>query len=179
MAPIVPDSKNWTWVLDRACPECGYFVGELDPIFVPDVVRQNAAVWQQVLAGENVAVRTRDDRWSTLEYGAHVRDVFRVFHARISLMLNEDNPTFENWDQDATAIAESYGTQDPAKVAAELAAAAEEIATLIESITPDDWQRGGRRSDGSAFTLYRWVQYFAHDPLHHLWDVTGQGGGRS
>ena len=22
--PIVPDDKNWTWVLERACPECGF-----------------------------------------------------------------------------------------------------------------------------------------------------------
>ena len=22
--PITPDTKDWTWVLDRPCPECGY-----------------------------------------------------------------------------------------------------------------------------------------------------------
>jgi len=23
-APITPDTKDWTWVLDKPCPECGY-----------------------------------------------------------------------------------------------------------------------------------------------------------
>jgi hypothetical protein len=23
-APIVPDTKDWTWVLERPCPECGF-----------------------------------------------------------------------------------------------------------------------------------------------------------
>ena len=22
--PIDPDTKDWTWVLDRPCPECGF-----------------------------------------------------------------------------------------------------------------------------------------------------------
>ena len=22
--PIEPDAKDWTWVLDRPCPECGF-----------------------------------------------------------------------------------------------------------------------------------------------------------
>ncbi|MET0797746.1 MAG: DinB family protein, partial [Rhodococcus sp. (in: high G+C Gram-positive bacteria)] len=22
--PIEPDTKNWTWVLDSACPDCGF-----------------------------------------------------------------------------------------------------------------------------------------------------------
>lgn len=30
--------------------------------------------------------------------------------------------TFENWDQDATAVAERYGQQDPTTMAIELAA---------------------------------------------------------
>jgi two-component system chemotaxis response regulator CheB len=39
---------------------------------------------------------------------------------RLQLLLTQDDPEFENWDQDATAVAERYGEQDPAVVAAEL-----------------------------------------------------------
>lgn len=175
MTAIVPDAKDWTWVLDRACPECGFFVGELDPAFVPDVIRENAAGWQEALTTPRVAIRSREDRWSTLEYAAHVRDVFRIFITRFTLILTEDNPRFDNWDQDATAVAERYAEQDPAHVAAGLTAAANDVAHLIETINAADWQREGTRSDGHTFTLHNWVLYFAHDPLHHLWDVTGVG----
>ena len=35
-------------------------------------------------------------------------------------MLSEDEPQFPNWDQDDTAIADDYPSQDPAVVATEL-----------------------------------------------------------
>jgi hypothetical protein len=61
--------------------------------------------------------------WSPLEYGAHVRDVYRLFDARLVQMLTEDTPSFANWDQDETAIKERYSEQDPELVADELEAA--------------------------------------------------------
>lgn len=175
MTPIVPDGKDWTWVLTRPCPECGYEVSQLDPEFVPDIVRENAADWIAALATDGVAVRSREDRWSTLEYGAHVRDVFLVFTDRFRAILEQDEPVFPNWDQDATAIERAYGEQDPAVVAVELAAAAEEVAAVIEGVRASEWARVGTRSNGTSLDLAGWVRYFAHDPLHHLWDVTGIG----
>ena len=71
---IIPDDKNWTWVLERACPECGF-----------------------------------------------------------------DASTFP-----ATAVAAQV------------------------------WGRTGIRSDGAAFTVDTFARYFLHDPVHHLWDVTGE-----
>ncbi|PVY29285.1 hypothetical protein C7458_10631 [Williamsia muralis] len=26
---IVPDTKNWTWVLERPCPDCGFDPSEI------------------------------------------------------------------------------------------------------------------------------------------------------
>jgi len=58
-----------------------------------------------------------------LEYGCHVGDAFRIGVLRLQRLLNEDNPTFDNWDQDETAAADRYGGQDPSVVADELVAA--------------------------------------------------------
>ena len=55
--------------------------------------------------------------WSALEYGCHVRDVFRRFDERLHLMLSETDPLFANWDQDATAVEDDYAGQDPVVVA--------------------------------------------------------------
>ncbi len=88
-------------------------------------------------------------------------------------MLERDDPVFASWDQDETAVAERYGEQDPATVAAELAAEAEAIATRFEAVEGDQWERPGRRSDGSVFTVASFARYFVHDLLHHVHDVTG------
>ncbi len=51
--------------------------------------------------------------WSPLEYACHVRDVHLLFAERVRLMLEQDGPTFDNWDQDVTAVESAYGSQDP------------------------------------------------------------------
>ena len=124
-----------------------------------------------------VASRPQPDVWSPLEYGVHVRDVFRLFDQRLMLMLTEDDPLFANWDQDETARRERYGEQDPEVVADELEAAAGTMVGHITALRPDQLDRTGRRSDGSEFTVVTLLQYFLHDVVHHLWDVTGQQDG--
>ena len=76
---IVPDTKDWTWVLDRVCDECGYDASAVNRPDVPSTVRGNAADWLQVLATPEVRRRPAPRVWSPLEYGCHVRDVFRIF----------------------------------------------------------------------------------------------------
>jgi hypothetical protein len=87
-------------------------------------------------------------------------------------MLNEDDPTFANWDQDEAAVAERYGEQDPAVVADELRAAATVIAASLRAVTTDQLGRTGTRSDGAHFTIDSFARYVLHDPIHHLWDVS-------
>jgi hypothetical protein len=38
-------------------------------------------------------------------------------------------------------------------------------------VRDDQLVRTGRRSDGSVFTVTTLAVYYAHDPVHHLWDV--------
>jgi len=170
--PIDPDTKNWTWVLDRRCPECGFEAGAVQVSGIPALIAENAAGWRPVLARADVRTRPDDTTWSALEYGAHVRDVYRLFARRLAWMLAQEDPQFENWDQDATAVAERYHEQDPATVASGLATAAAAVAQAFAAVTPDQHSRTGRRSDGSRFTVESLGQYFIHDPVHHLWDVT-------
>lgn len=169
--PITPDTKDWTWVLERPCRDCGFSAADLSFEKVPSLVRQNAAAWAPVLTRLDVAIRPDDDTWSALEYAAHVRDVFRIFDLRLHLMLAEDDPLFVNWDQDATAVSERYNEQDPATVATELADAAASVAEAFGAVPLSERQRTGRRSDGARFTVTTLAQYFVHDPTHHLHDV--------
>ena len=171
---IVPDTKDWTWVLQRRCPECGFNTNGFPVEAVPGMIGANAASWRNVLAKAGVRDRPDPGTWSTLEYGCHVRDVFRRFGQRLELMLTQDDPLFPNWDQDVTAVQDRYAEQDPAQVAAELRTAALAIAGRFKGVTGAQWQRPGRRSDGASFTVDTFARYFMHDPVHHLWDVTGR-----
>lgn len=168
---IVPDTKNWTWVLEKRCDDCGFDASVFDAAQTGPAVRDLSKRWQVVLARPDVSVRPRPDVWSPLEYGCHVRDVFRVFDDRVALMVSEDDPRFANWDQDTTAIEDDYASQDAQIVAVQLAEAAQSLADRFDAVGADQWDRRGFRSDGSAFTVESLGRYLMHDPVHHLWDV--------
>jgi len=168
---IVPDDKNWTWVLERPCPQCG-FVGEsFDAHDAPSTIQHNARRWAELLASPMVRERPNDSTWSALEYACHVRDVYRLYLYRLDLMRDQDGPRFANWDQDETAITDRYDLQDPVEVAGELAVAADLLAHAFASVRDDEWQRTGFRSDGAAFTIDSFTRYMVHDPVHHVYDA--------
>lgn len=174
--PAQPDDKDWTWVLERPCPDCGASVGELSMSTVAELNDRCAARFAEVLLGDSNWVRARPEpsTWSPLEYACHVRDVFALFARRLELMLTADDPLFANWDPNVTALESEYHLADPQQVAAEIAEAGTEIAAKFASLRPEQWERPGRRSDGAAFSVLTFARYEIHDPLHHLWDVTGE-----
>jgi hypothetical protein len=170
-----PDTKDWTWVLGRRCDQCGLSAGDIKPEDFAPRAFVAAEEWVQILrSSPAVTARPEPDVWSPLEYGAHVRDVYRLFDARLVQMLTEDNPTFAYWNQDETAVNDRYSEQDPEVVADELEAEAQRFVARIQSLTPEQYSRRGNRSDGAEFTVATFLQYFLHDVIHHLWDVTGQ-----
>ena len=169
---IVPDDKDWTWVLERQCPDCAFDAHTIAVRDIGMITRDVASQWEVVLGLPGSTVRPRPDVWSASEYGCHVRDVFRLFDERLILMLERDDPAFANWDQDATAIADRYDQQDPLIVRRELVVAGDQVAERFDQVSGTQWSRTGRRSDGATFTVETFGKYFLHDPIHHLWDVS-------
>jgi DinB superfamily len=169
--PIEPDTKDWTWVLSRPCPECGFDAASVHHTEVAVRIRSDAAEWVRRLGEAGVRTRPQPTVWSTLEYGCHVRDVHRIFNHRVQLMLEQDEPQFPNWDQDETAIADDYTAQHPATVATELFDAASVVADTYANVPSDAWSRRGLRSNGSEFTIATIAIYHLHDIVHHAYDV--------
>ena len=119
--------------------------------------------------------RPRPDKWSALEYGCHVRDVLRLYDYRLGLMLTEDDPLYPNWDQDETAVADRYDTQDPAAVGGGARTPRRRRSRPASAPSPAI-SGNGRAGAATApsFTVETFASYFIHDPVHHLYDVTGQ-----
>ena len=169
---IEPDTKDWTWVLQRACPECGQDVSSVPGPEVPARLRQAAEQWHELLnSGRDVRTRPGPGTWSPLEYACHARDVFVVFDRRFAQLLEQDRPRFANWDQDASAVQGRYAEQDPAVVADEVPATGRVLTDRLAAVRPEQWAREGRRSDGAEFTTETLARYLLHDVLHHLHDV--------
>jgi hypothetical protein len=171
--PIVPDEKDWTWVLTRPCPECSFDASTVTPSTVPGSIDSMLPRWRAVLRRPNAAERPDEQTWSALEYACHVRDVFSLFDQRLNLMLDSDDARFDNWDQDQTAVDKDYANADTAVVSAELTAEGKQAAESFAAVREAEWGRRGLRSNGSEFTVLTLSQYFLHDVIHHLHDVYG------
>ena len=172
-APAVPptDDKDWTWVVDKPCPECGFDSSALARDGLPTRIRETMAAIVTRLDEPGATERPAPTVWSPLEYACHVRDVCHLYDVRVGRMLDEDDPLFANWDQDRTAVEERYWEQDPTVVAADAMSNAEVIATRFARVSGPQWNRPGRRSDGAVFTVDSIGRYFLHDLVHHLHDV--------
>jgi hypothetical protein len=168
---IDPDDKDWTWVTEKRCPDCGFDASQVSGDRLPTQLRAAAQPWPRVLVRPDANVRPNPTTWSPLEYGAHVRDVYRIFDDRLTLMLTTDDAVFENWDQDAAAIAGNYPLGDPEAVADAIQESAEELAADYAEVPDDAWERRGLRSNGSHFTVLTLGRYCLHDLVHHLYDV--------
>jgi hypothetical protein len=168
---IVPDGKDWTWTLRRRCPDCGFEAAAVPANDIAARVTAYTDPWPHRLEHPDATTRPTPATWSPLEYACHVRDVCRLFEGRLRLILGEDRPTFANWDQDATAVAEGYAEQEPVAVGREVVVAAAGLAGAYAGVPAAAWSRTGLRSDGSEFTALTLGQYGLHDLAHHLWDV--------
>lgn len=166
---IEPEDKDWTYVITDGCVECG-FVPQ-DAARTGALLRATLPAWRAALTRPDASARPAPTVWSAVEYGSHVRDTARIFRGRLERMLTEDDPTFPNWDQDATAVEEDYFHADPAVVLEELEHEANATADAFDAVSGDGWQRPGRRSNGSVFTVETFAVYFLHDVVHHVSDV--------
>jgi hypothetical protein len=56
---IEPDTKDWTWVLQRPCPDCGLDTRSLPRDGIAGLTRATAAAWQDLLTGQMVSPGVR------------------------------------------------------------------------------------------------------------------------
>jgi hypothetical protein len=168
-----PDVKDWTWAMREPCPHCGFDATKVARAEVPALARRFTGVVTEAVLRPGAERRPAPAVWSPVEYGCHVRDVCELFERRLQLMLAEDDPTFANWDQDETALEQRYWEQPAKQVAAAIRRRAERLADSFAGVTGSQWERTGRRSNGTEFTVDTFARYLLHDLAHHAWDVTG------
>ena len=167
---IVPDTKDWTWVLDRPCPDCGFDPSAQSLADLPRPFHDTAMAWSGVLARADVADRPRRRRVVPAGVRLPRPRRARALRPAAAADARRGRATFANWDQDATAVERDYGSQDPAAVAVELIEAAGTVAGVYATVT-DATAARGIRSNGDEFTVETLGSYHLHDVVHHLHDV--------
>jgi hypothetical protein len=138
-----------------------------------------AGSWRTfLLATDDGSVRTNPAPgiFSPIQYGAHVRDIQRVYGDRILLMLTEENPVFSQFNPDEDAW-NGYNQLDRGVLADDIEEQAQRLSGILQRLEPDDWSRTMTRDGGNdgvfRFTVGGLASYAVHESHHHLLDANG------
>jgi FMN phosphatase YigB (HAD superfamily) len=113
---------------------------------------------QRPLAGE----------WSLTEVVCHLRDVEREINLpRLKKITKEDNPFIPGVDSDVWAVARGYQSQDGLAALRDFVSVRMETLDLLDSLSPDDWQRPVQHAIFGPTSLREIASFIAgHDRLH-------------
>ena len=161
------------------CPQCGDHPASLAPSALGPLAVERAEAWREFLDhADDDYLRTSPEFgvFSPLQYGAHVRDIIRVYTDRIELGLEQDSPTVpifnppqEEWER--------YNTLDARELGAAIVAQAQRLDAIASRMEPDKWRRIVVNDRGPygvySFTLAGLACNAVHETHHHLLDATG------
>ena len=173
--------EGWQWAraqTDR-CPQCGHHPAAFDRADLGGQLMELAASWRTfLLDADDHYLRTNPAPgiFSPLQYGAHVRDIQRVYGDRILLMLEEDDPVFPQFNPDEEAW-NGYNRLDPGVLADDIETQASRLAGILDQLEVGDWSRTMTRDGGHdgvyQFTVAGLANYAVHESHHHLLDANG------
>jgi len=105
-------------------------------------------------------------RWSTRQIVHHLGDSEVTAAVRIRLLLAEDNPTIQGYDQEQFAKRLHYDR--PHETSLEVFRwARESTAELLERLTPAEWLREGTHTEAGRYGVEAWLKTYAEHAHRH------------
>lgn len=108
------------------------------------------------------------DGWSVVQVLCHLRDFEGFFRGRVELMLAQENPDLPGYDHEALAIERDYQHQDLRAVFADLLEQRRAFTALFETLTPEQFARGGVHPENGPITVFDALVQLTHHDLTHL-----------
>lgn len=154
---------------------CGFVWETVDEAEIgPRILAGTAAIAETLRRHADVATRRpQPDRWSTLEYSAHVRDVLLHVRDRFVIGLVEDDPEFKPLYRDQRVDLGLYADDSVDVVADELATAAALFVRTLAAIGTEQLDRPCQYAFPTVRRrTLRWMgQQVVHEVEHHRSDV--------
>jgi hypothetical protein len=106
-------------------------------------------------------------KWSACEIVHHLADSETTSALRLRLLLAEDRPVIQGYDQDQYAIRLRYNERniDPALDAFRAARAV--TTQLLELMSEEDWAREGVHTESGRYTAEDWLRIYAAHAHNH------------
>jgi DinB superfamily len=107
--------------------------------------------------------------WCAKEVLGHLIEAERRgFAGRLRIILANDNPTFESWDQNEVSRARHDCERDCGALLTEFSALREESAVLVAGLAPNDLTRGGQHPKVGYLRIGDLLHEWVHHDRNHL-----------
>jgi hypothetical protein len=110
--------------------------------------------------------RLPEGGWSARMVAHHLADSEATAYVRLRRLIAEDEPLIAGYDEAEFARRLHYDRPIEPSLAV-LRSVREANLQLLESITPDEWERSGRHSDSGAYSVDDWLRIYAHHSHDH------------
>jgi hypothetical protein len=142
-------------------------LGERDPL----VVMTELVPWiEQQIRGLDPAVLRRPEaagKWSVMEVVHHLADTELVYGFRVRMVLTQDTPPLQGYDQDTWARTFRYREMPLPDVLAQLAVLRSANLRLLRGLEPEQWKRVGLHSERGLESVEHIVRMIGgHDLVH-------------
>jgi hypothetical protein len=120
------------------------------------------------MSREQVVARPIPGKWSTLEVVCHLADFEIVFADRIKRVVAENEPTLFGGDPMAFAARLAYNQRNLDEELLLIALIRQQVARILRTLKPEDFQRRGMHSESGPMTLEALVQRITGHIPHHV-----------
>lgn len=111
----------------------------------------------------------QDGGFGMVEILPHMRDWETILGERVARILEEDEPSLEEYDDSLWAIEHAYREQDPRQALQEFSALRSSLVARLEALPPEQWSRVGILAKHGRVTLHWLLDRFCdHDAKHVL-----------
>lgn len=110
--------------------------------------------------------RPAPNKWSAREIVHHLADAEMMAAVRLRLLLAEDRPTIQNYDQEEFVRRLYYDR--PIALSAEVFQAARRATSeILDRMTDAEWTREGTHSAHGRYTVEHWLRVYGDHAFHH------------
>ena len=120
------------------------------------------------MSHEQAVARPVPGKWSTLEVVCHLADFEIIGADRIKRVIAENEPTLFGGDPNVFAARLAYSERNLDEELLLIALIRQQVARILRTLKPEDFQRRGNHSESGPLTLEALVQRMIGHILHHV-----------
>jgi hypothetical protein len=106
------------------------------------------------------------DGWTARMVAHHLADSEATAYVRLRRLIAEEDPEITGYDE--AAFAQRLHYDRPVESSLDVLRAVRAASLdLLESLSPEEWERRGTHTESGAYSVDRWLQIYVRHPHEH------------